>query len=274
LFVEGDGEKAAIPKLIRRRYGMNMAVARIEIRNLGGVAGFTGRLKKGERYGALEKVIEELHLNQTLVFVVLDNEGQGTPAVRERLAGKASRYSPKRTVTRREFIHIWKQNIEFDNFTPEEIAAALTLTAQGRYQFTAEEVTEASAAFGRQGDPISHLFETKVPYCLRKPELLCHLIDLLPLEDPATLKRPLLVLIDQIVEIAARNHQPTFVDTWFENQESGYLGHPIDGADRMADAFKELRAIQSHLDATAPLSPEPDGTDPKPSQEAGPAGEG
>jgi hypothetical protein len=212
------------------------------------VAGFTGS-KRGERYGALEKVIEELHLNQTVVFVVLDNEGRA-PQVREKLAVKESKYSPKRTVIRREFIHIWERNIELDNFTSEEIAAALTLTAEGRYQFTAEEVAEASAAFGRQGDPISGLFATKVQYGLPKPEFLCRLIDLLPLEDPSILKRPLLVLVDQIVEIAALNHKPTFVDTWFENQESGYLGHLIDGAGRMADAFEELRAIQSHLNAT------------------------
>lgn len=255
LFVEGDGEEAAIPKLIGRRYGLKIPVAGIEIRNLGGVAGFTG-LKRGERYGALEKVIEELHLNQTVVFVVLDNEG-GVRAVRKKLADKVSRYSPKRTVIRREFIHIWERNIELDNFTPEEVAAALTWTAEGRYQFTAQEVEEVSGAFGLQGDPISRLFETKVQYCLPKPELLCHLIDLLPLDDPATLKRPLLVLLDQIVKIAALNHKPTFIDTWFENQESGYLGYPLGGAGRMAEAFEELRAIQSHLDATAPRSAKP-----------------
>lgn len=249
LFVEGDGEKAAIPKLIERLYCMDLAVAGIEIRNLSGVAGFTG-LKKGERYGALEKVVEELHLNQTVAFVALDNEGRAAQ-IREKLATKESQYFPKRTVIRREFIHIWKQSIELDNFTPGEIADALTRTAEGRYQFTAEEAAEASAAFGRQGDPISGLFATKVQYGLPKPAFLCHLIDLLPLDDPSTSQRPLLVLLDQIVEIAALNHKPTFVDVWFENQESGYLGHPIDGADRMAEEFEELRAIQSHLDTTA-----------------------
>lgn len=246
LFVEGEGEEAAIPKLIERRYGMSMAVAGIELRGLSGVAGFTGP-KRGERYGALEKVIEELHLNQTVVFVILDNEGRA-PQVRQKLADKESKYYPKRTIIRREFIHIWERNIEFDNFTPEEIAAALTLTAEGRCQFTTEEVAQAAAAFGRQGDPISALFETKVQYGLPKPEFLCHLIDLLPLEDPSTLKRPLLVLVDQIVEIAALNHRPTFVDIWFENQESGYLGHRLDGEGRMADKFKELQALQRHLD--------------------------
>ena len=197
-----------------------------------------------------------------MVFVVLDNEGRA-PQVREKLAAKESKYSPKRTVIRREFIHIWERNIELDNFTPEEIAAALTLTAEGRYQFTAEEVAEASAAFGRQGDPISGLFATKVQYGLPKPEFLCHLIDLLPLKDPSTLKRPLLVLVKQVVEIASLNHKPTFVDTWFENQESGYLGHPIDGAGGMAQAFEELRAIQSHLDTmprTAASPPAPPGS--------------
>jgi len=273
MYVEGDGEKAAIPKLISRRHGVKMAVAGIELRNLVGVDGFTGP-KRGERYGALEKVIEELHLSQTVVFVVLDNEGRA-PQVREKLASKESKYSPKRTVSRREFIHIWKRNIELDNFTPEEIAAALTRTAEGRYLFTAEEVTEASAAFGRQADPISRLFETKVRYGLPKPEFLCHLVDLLPLENPATLKRPLLVLIHQIVNIAALNRRPIFVDTWFENQESGYLGHPTGGGeDRMAGKFGELRAIQSHLDATASYSPEPHDPDGRPLQGAGLAGEG
>jgi hypothetical protein len=254
LFVEGEGEEAAIPKLIARRYGMNMAVAGIQIRSLSGVAGFTGS-KKGERYGALEKVVEELHLNQTAVFVILDNEGR-VSQVRKKLAAKESKYSPKRTVIRREFIHIWKRSIELDNFTPEEIAAALTLTAEGRYQFTAEEVATASASFGRRGDPISDLFAAKVQYGLPKRESLCHLIDRLPLEDPSTLNRPLLVLVDQIVQIAALNHKPTFVDTWFENQESGYLGHPVNGDGRMADAFEELRAIQGHLDATTKPSSE------------------
>jgi hypothetical protein len=192
-----------------------------------------------------------LHLSQTVVFVVLDNEG-GVREVREKLAGKVSRYSPKRTVIRREFIHIWERSIELDNFTPEEIATALTMTAEERYRFTAAEVTEASAAFGKRGDPISELFAAKVQYGLPKPKFLCHLVDLLPLDDPSTSKRPLLVLLHQLVEIAALNHKPTFVDTWFENQESGYLGHPTGGGEgRMANKFGELRAIQRHLEATA-----------------------
>lgn len=249
LFVEGDGEEAAIPKLVDKLYGMSMAVAGIEIRNLSGVAGFTGS-KKRERYGALEKVIEELHLSQTVVFVVLDNEG-GVREVREKLAGKVSRYFPKRTVIRREFIHIWERNIELDNFTPEEIATALTMTAEDRYQFTAAEVTEASAVFGKRGDPISELFAAKVQYGLPKPKFLCHLVDLLPLDNSSTLKRPLLVLLHQLVEIAALNHKPTFVDIWYENQESGYLGHPVGGEGRLADEFEELRDIQRHLEATA-----------------------
>jgi len=52
-----------------------------------------------------------------------------------------------------------------------------------------------------------------------------------------------------MVRIAVLNHRPTFVDVWLENQESGYLGHPI-GEDEgtMVGEFAELRAIQTHLD--------------------------
>lgn len=254
LFVEGDGEERAIPRLLERVYGMTLAVAGIELRNLSGIAGFCG-MKKRERHGALEKVIEELHLSQTVVMVVLDNEG-GSPAVRERLSVKQSRYSPKRTVIRREFIHIWERNIELDNFTSEEIAAALTITADGRHTFTAEEVETAAAEFGRRGDPISELYASKVKYGLPKPTLLYHLVDDLPLDDPGASRRPLLVLLHQLVKISALNHKPTFVDTWYENQESGYLGHPLGDADaRLADEFKELRAIQTHLE-TKPDKPE------------------
>lgn len=250
LFVEGDGEESAIPRLLERTYGLSLAVAGIELRNLSGIAGFTGA-KRRERYGALEKVIEELHLSQTVVFVVLDNEGDA-PAVRERLANKASRYSPKRTVIRREFIHIWRRSIELDNFNSEEIASGLTHIAEARYRFTAEQVEAAAATFGRLGDPISRLFASKVQFDLPKPALLRHLIEEMPLDDPEMSKRPLLVLLHQLVEIAALNHRPTFVDTWFENQESGYLGHPTSGGEgRMTQEFGELRAIQTHLEAKA-----------------------
>jgi hypothetical protein len=253
LFVEGAGEQAAIPRLLERVYGMTLAVAGIEIRNLSGVAGFTGA-KKRERYGALEKVIEELHLTQTVVFVALDNEG-GAPEIRKRLAEKPSRYSPKRTVIRREFIHIWERNVELDNFTPDEIAIALTFAAEDRYQFTAEEVNSAAAEFGRAGDPISRLFGEKVSYHLPKPKLLCHLVDRLPIEDEEVRRRPLLVLLREIATIAALNHKPVFVDTWYENQESGYLGHPTEGdRKRMDEHFRVLRRLQEHLVST----PQPD----------------
>lgn len=249
LFVEGEGEREAIPRLVERAYGHSLAVAGIEVRNLGGVSGFTGKKGQG-RHGALEKVVEDLHWNQTVVFVILDNEG-GASQVRRRLSGKVSKYLPKRTVIRREFVHIWNCSIEFDNFTSEEIAAALTTTAEERFHFTAEQVTQARLEFGRKGDPLSKLFEDHVRYSLPKPRLLCELVDRLPLREPESRDRPLLVLLGEIMQIAALNHKATFVDTWYENQESGYLGHPVDGReDRMAHNFKVLRTIQTHLDGT------------------------
>lgn len=47
----------------------------IRVRNIQRVGGFT-REKRLDRYGALEKSIDEYHNRQIIVYVVLDNEGR------------------------------------------------------------------------------------------------------------------------------------------------------------------------------------------------------
>lgn len=245
LFVEGDGEVEAIPLLVERLFGVSFPVVGIEIRNLHGIAGFLG--SKRDRYSALEKVIEELHFKQTIAFVVVDNEWHGIHKLRRGLSNKKSLYVPERTVIRSEFIHVWQRRIELDNFEPCEIAAALTLTCEGHFNFTAPEVEEAASRFGREPDPLSQLFKEKTEHGLPKPKLLGHLFDQLEPGAAATSARSLVILLNNIIQIAALNHKPTFVDTWFENQESGYLGHPTKGPDKMASKFRELHQIQEHL---------------------------
>lgn len=244
LFVEGHGEETIFPLLAERFLGISLSTCGVEVRNLHGVNGFTG--KRRNPYGALEKVIEELHLVQTVAFVVLDNEGVGVQKLRRKLSTAPSKYYPRRTIIRREFVHVWKQSIELDNFTTEEIATALSVVSEERYRFSGAEVERAGAGFGREGDPISRLYSEKVEYELPKPKFLRLLAEAIPLKEGVT-TRPILVLLNEVLEIAALNHKPTFVDLWFENQESGYLGHPVEGDDRMTDRFLRLSQIQEHL---------------------------
>jgi hypothetical protein len=40
-------------------------------------------------------------------------------------------------------------------------------------------------------------------------------------------KRAVVRLIREIIELAAQNHQPMTLDTWEENQASGFFGNPL-----------------------------------------------
>lgn len=243
LFVEGASESEALPRLAERLFGVTFEHCGIEIRSLGGVQNFEG--PKGQLYGNLARVIEELHARQTVTFVVLDNEGRSRHSLislRERLATTPSQYRPTRTITRREFIQIWRRSFEADNFSLEEIATGLTVTADGRYKFTPHEVEETLAST-EGGNPLNRLYESKLSYGLRKVKLAAALCDLIPAEEPCE-GRPLLVILRAILHLAVLNHQPTLEADDRENQISGYLGHPIIGPDPAEDDFKHLRDLQ------------------------------
>jgi len=255
LFVEGDGEEVVIPKLADRLFAARLPVYGIEVRNLHGLPGYLGR-KREARDGALEKAIEELHVTQTVAFLVLDTDNiTRARNIRERLADARSKYVPARTITRRELIHLWEKSIEFDNFSSEEIAAALTATAEGRHVFTPMEVEHADMEvehaeqdFAQKGDPLSRLYKRETDYSLPKPQFLERLFAVIePDESPM---RPIVALLDQILWIAALNHRPAFIDTWIHNQEIGLLGRPLDGRQASAEVkarLEKIRILQEHL---------------------------
>jgi hypothetical protein len=124
LAVEGNGEFEQFPRLAEKLFGVRFSKLRIGMINLSGVDGFTGRKKK-DPYGALEKLIDYYHYMQTIVFVILDDESRVSD-IRQRLVGARSKFRPNRTVTKDEYIRLWKKNVEFDNFTHAEIARAMT----------------------------------------------------------------------------------------------------------------------------------------------------
>lgn len=233
LVVEGNGEEEQFPRLVEELFGLTFPRLGIEVRNVRGVGGFTGK-RRLDKYGALEKFIDDYHFRQTIVFVILDNEGR-VPTIKERLIRAPSKFYPKRTVTKKEYIHVWDRNVEFDNFSHKEIAQAMTELCEGRYLFTAEEIADCQERFdARKNNPLGRLFEEKVSYGLSKPKLLrrlCGFIILYAGSEFGTdskARRPLVQVLEKIIELASINYQPVTQDIWQKNQESGYFGDPLE----------------------------------------------
>jgi hypothetical protein len=222
LVVEGPGEFGQFPRLAKELLGRPFHRLAIDIVNLDGVGNFSS--KKG-----VERFIDDNHHRQTLVFFVLDNEGQ-VANIKARLLKAQSKYGISRRVTSDEYFHIWKKNIEFDNFSHEEIARAMTELCEERYKFQAEEVADCEARYGRgAGDPLSKLYEEKLSYDLDKPELLRILFGYIIAHpekefDAGKAKRPVVEVIQKVLSLAAMNFQPGSYETWEKTQRSGYLG--------------------------------------------------
>ena len=245
LYVEGDGEYRVLPELCIQIFGFSFEGLGIEIRNLIGIPGFEGRKK--QEYGALERAIEELHDRQILTFVILDNEGKRIHKLKKRLTGKPSHYHPERTFTRSEYLRIWDKNIEFDNFSNEEIASVLTETAGDTHYFTAGDVARARSEFGSNSDPLERLLQSKAGCGYgSKVEFLERLFQRIERSETTAYDkkdwRPVLVVLDSLITLASRNHQPKLQQTAEANQSSGFFGHPTEGTtDRVEDSLKDLR---------------------------------
>ncbi len=225
LLVEGAGEDKEIPRLMQEGFGYRLAQLGIQVQPLGGITGFVG--KKEERHGALERFIDEYHHRQTVVFLILDNEDQAAKR-KKQLTEARSRYFRRRMIISPDHVRIWQRNIEFDNFTDEEIAAAMIERSHGK-QFDARDVAVAREHFNKPAaDHLSALYKEKTGEQLDKPALLRILIqgiiNNIPQEFSRQPRRPILDVVEKIIELAAYNHQPFTRDTWERNQLSGYLG--------------------------------------------------
>jgi hypothetical protein len=235
LVVEGDGETEQFPRLAKELLGYSFPRLGIETVNLQGFGNFVGK-KRGtkDKYGALERFIDAYHNRQTIVFIVLDNEDR-VPKIKEVLTKARSKYYPKRRVTINEYIHVWKRNIEFDNFSHDEIAQAMTKLGKYKYSFQPSEIADCEFRWGtpKKHDMLSELFEKKLKRGLEKPKLLELLFQFITSDPEKELgsagkgKRPVVQLMRKIMKLAARNYQPITLRSWKETQESGYLGEPI-----------------------------------------------
>ena len=222
LIVEGPSEEAAVTHIFEKYYGVHPGKYGIEIIVLGGVDAATGS-KKGDRFGAIIRLIDYLHHHQTFAFLILDNENY---AARLKAKARAARsiHGRRRYVTRAEYIRIWKDSFEFDNFSCTEIAAALTELAQGAATFGVSDVANAKRA-RNPGSVLKSLYKTKANYGLNKIHLATILVD--TMMSPTTRRdienRPIIKILNRVERLAARNHLPTTQRTRDANQRSRFL---------------------------------------------------
>ena len=231
LIVEGESEAEQIPRLIEHFWRHGPSKAGIEILNLRGISKFSGSHKKAEKpnrgTSPLKRFIDDHHNRQTIIYILLDNEG-GAAFVKKELSHAASEYFGSRAVTNDEYIHIWNRTYEFDNFSDKEIASAMSVLAPNAL-FTEPEVEQARQD-SNPGSALKRLFEAKTASLLSKRSLNDELTSLLFAEAEASgilPQRPILDQLQKIIELAARNHQPTSGEAWKSNQQSGHLGKMI-----------------------------------------------
>ncbi|MDP3110668.1 MAG: hypothetical protein Q8M71_01015 [Thermodesulfovibrionales bacterium] len=223
LIVEGKSEYEQIPRLAKE-IGYSFDTLGIRIESVEGIGNFTS--------GKIERFIDHYHNLQTIVYIILDNEGNAI-TFREKILRKKSRYpGANRYITNEQYIFIWDLCFEFDNFSDGEIANALSSLSQG-HSFSQDEIAALRKDFGKQkGATISTLYEEKTAHSLDKPALAELLVDtVIGNLDKEVIggnwQRPLLKKVEEIIKLAAKNYQPHRYDTWKTNQESGYLGKKI-----------------------------------------------
>lgn len=226
LVVEGDGEAEQFPRLARELLGHDFAHLGIEVRNLRGIGNFTGS-KTRDRHGALEKFIDDHHYRQTIVFCILDREGRAE-TTKDHLLAATSKFVPGRKLTCEEYINLWNDSVEFDNFSDEEIAAAMTRVSEDRYTFSQGEVATERKAKTKTGNPLNELYTAKLPYGLNKVQMLEELVTAVIAsaaeEHAKKFQRPIVSILMRAIKLAANNHQPVSNNHWRRNQDTGFFG--------------------------------------------------
>ena len=223
LIVEGESEEAAITQIFEEYYGLHPGTLGIEIIVLGSVNNATGN-KKQDRFTAILRLIDYLHHHQTFAFLLLDDENYASDLKKE-AKKRISILSDSRYVTRPEYIRIWKDSFEFDNFSCAEIANALNELAQGYATFTNKEVLNVKKQ-NNPGSELKKLYRNKSDYDLQKIKLSEILVRnmMLPSAKRKIENRPIIEFLNKVEIFAARNHLPTTHRLWEINQGSKYLG--------------------------------------------------
>ena len=228
LIVEGPSEEAAIRKIFDEYSGADPGIYGIEIIVLGGVDFATGG--KEDRYRAIFRLIDYLHHHQTFTFLILDNENKA-PRLKSAAQKVKSIHSPRRHVTRQEYIRLWNINFEFDNFSCREIAAAMNQLAQGNISFSPAEVimckkNKALKKNATPGAELSRLYEEKTKRSLNKIKLNEFLVSgmFAPGSRRKIENRPIIKILDKVARLATHNHFSTRQEDYEINQDSKLFG--------------------------------------------------
>ncbi len=219
LFVEGECERQQVPRIAQGLLGCPFERVGIQIESLWGIS-------EAEK---LERLIDHYHYRQTIVYLILDNENRARQLRDKLLAAKSKYPDVPGTITKPELIFLWEKCFEFDNFSDEEIARAMTKIAGKRHEFTAGEVEQTRAKFGQRRDPLSDLYEQKLDYGLDKPKLAEILVQTM-LDNAAgesdaegKPRRPITAKTWEIIQLAARNYQPIRPKDWLATQQGEFL---------------------------------------------------
>ena len=223
LIVEGQSEEAAVTQIFEEYYGTHPGIYGIEIVVLGGVNNATGN-RNQDRFRAILRLVDYLHHHQTFTFLVLDNENSAD-RLKEAAKEAESIHSGRQYVTRPEYIRIWQDSFEFDNFSCTEIAAALNELARSKATFTGRDVIRVKSQ-DNPGSALKQLYRQKTNYDIPKVKLSGILVrNMMSSAARRQIEsRPIIKTLDRVVRLAARNPLPTTQRVWEINQASNYLG--------------------------------------------------
>jgi len=211
LVVEGESEAAVIPLMFEKLFESSSRMLGIQILPLRGIGNFTG--KKGyDPQSAWVRFVDDYHSRGTIVFFMVDREGGADRRARE-LISKTSLYE-NRMVTRPEYVHLWDKNVEFDNFTDQEIATALSQLTAGLHPFSADQVAQVrnSPITKESAKGLGQLFEHVSGKGIDKPNLLAKLAESLFADVPASdspQSREIISVLRSVLNLARQNGSQT-----------------------------------------------------------------
>ncbi|MCY4641500.1 MAG: hypothetical protein OXC41_02205 [Gammaproteobacteria bacterium] len=222
LLVEGPSEEIAVRLIFDQYFGADPGTFGIEIIDLGGVDNATGG--RVDRFRSILRLVDYLHHHQTIAFLILDNENYAT-RLKEHARQAKSIHHEGRYVTRPEYIRIWIESFELDNFSATEIARAFVELCSNRVHFTRNEVAVCKEQ-DNPGAALSVLYENKAQYGLQKIKLAEILVR--NMLSPSTRRRhenrPIIRVLEKVSKLAVQNPFPTMHETWEINQSSKFLG--------------------------------------------------